>query len=217
MSKVILRCRHVTCHSLSLLNGSFQWKVVRTWLGRGNIAAVSLKQSRSKFSHSDNQTVLKELADGFHLIYEGPLSKSVSYVKVFSLTTCLAAMIGSPCLVFLGKESVPLIGKVAVAGTVALFGTTTTFLLHWVTRVYVHRLFFNPMEKTFTAETMSIFARRKLTQFSVRDINIPSEESAFSTFVAKDKKYFIHMELPEAQQVMNYVKEYHLLQDAAPM
>ena len=141
------------------------------------------------------------------LVYEGPLSRSVQTVKVFSLSTALATVVATPVLMIYGKESVPLVGKIAIATTILLAGTSTTFLLHWVTKVYVHKMLYNAATETFTVETMSMLARRKETEFKLNEIRLAKEPSAFTTFKAKGKKYFLHTDLMEAQQVLQFIRE----------
>ena len=143
----------------------------------------------------------------YRLVYEGPLSNTVKYIKTFSLATCVASLIGAPILMLYGKKSVPLAGKIAIGATVIIMGTTTTLILHWFTRVYVHRMFYNPYQKSFAVETMNLIARRRTTYFPVEHIQYPIAERAFSTFSAQGKNYFLHMELKEAELAMNYVKE----------
>ncbi len=154
--------------------------------------------------------VRRSIHEDYKLVYEGPLSKTVKYIKTFSLATCAASLIGCPILVMFGKESVPMVGKIALAATVLMMGTTTTFILHWFTRVYVHRMFYNPHKQSFAVETMNVLAQRKMSYFPVQHVEYPMAEKAFSTFSAKGNNYFLHMELREAELVMNYVKEQNL-------
>jgi len=173
-------------------------------------SASSLFPSSRKFATLPLEEEKPQVNEEFRLVYEGPLAKSVKLVKLFSLTTAAASLIGSPVLVMYGKESVSLIGKMFLASTVVLMGVSTTLLLHWISKVYVHKMYFHPQSHTFAAETLSFFARTKVTTFSAEDVVVPQIENAFSTFEANGKKYFIHMELKEAQQILNYVREYNL-------
>ena len=141
------------------------------------------------------------------LVYEGPLSRSVQHVKVFSLSTALATIVGTPILMIYGKESVPLVGKLAIATTILLAGTTTTFILHWITKVYVHKMFYNVATETFIVETMSMLARRKEAEFKLNEIRLAKEPTSFATFQARGKKYFLHTDLLEAQQVLQFIRE----------
>ncbi|XP_031574751.1 transmembrane protein 70, mitochondrial-like [Actinia tenebrosa] len=143
----------------------------------------------------------------WNLVYEGPLSKSVKYVKGFSLTTAAASIAGSPILVYFGKQSVPIVGKLAIAGLLCIIGNSTTVLLHWFSKAYVHKMYYDSTRQVFSAETSSFLGRLQRTDFEVKDIIFPQEESAFSTFEAKGKKFFLHQEMVEAQQVLHFLRE----------
>lgn len=166
---------------------------------------LSLKQGLAGASVIQRRNLQIDSDD--RLIYEGPLSKTVKYAKRFSLTTCAVSLIGCPFLVMYGKASVPFVGKLALAATVLLMGTTTTFILHWFTRVYVHRMWYNPQKKSFAVETMNVFARRKMSYFPIEHVDYPISETAFSTFSAQGKNFFLHMELKEAELVMSYIRD----------
>ncbi|XP_057306703.1 transmembrane protein 70, mitochondrial-like [Hydractinia symbiolongicarpus] len=148
-------------------------------------------------------------SDEFRLIYEGPLSQKIKFIKLFSLSTSFLAVFAAPVFILQGKESVPVIGKMILATTVVTMGVTTTILLHWLSRVYVHKMYFHPHSRTFAAETLNFFGRKKTKTFLVEDITVPEIENAFSTFEANGCRYFIHTDLKEAEQVMKYVKEYN--------
>jgi len=167
------------------------------------------RRSATKMHSSTMSQQSHDLSDktNWSLVYEGPLSKSVKYVKSFSLTTAAASLIGSPILVYCGKQSVPLAGKLAIAGLLCIVGTSTTVLLHWFTKAYVHRLYFDSTRQVFSAETLSFFGSRQKTEFQVKDIVFPEVEGAFSTFQANGKQFFIHQEMVEAQQVLHFVRE----------
>ena len=168
----------------------------------GNTVAATL--------HRNGLPMTRKIHRDYRLVYEGPLSNTVRYIKTFSLATCVASLIGTPILVMYGRDSIPKAGKIAVAATVLLMGTSTTFILHWFTRVYVHRMYYNPIKSSFAVETMNIIARRRTTYFPVDHIQYPLSERAFSTFSAEGNKYFLHMELKEAELAMGYVKERNL-------
>ena len=138
-------------------------------------------------------------------VYEGPLSKPVRLVKMFSLSTAAASLIGSPIIVFFGKQSVPYVGKLAIAAVMCFAGCGTTTLLHLLTKSYVHQMYFDPDSKMFAVETLSLFCRQTRSEFSVDDIALNREEKLFSSFRALGRNYFIHQELVEGQQVLQYV------------
>jgi len=141
-------------------------------------------------------------------VYEGPLSRSVKLVKMLSLTTAAATFIGTPFLVFFGKLALSLPVKVTFVTFLCSIGGGSTLLLHFLSLPYVHKMDFNPEEKVFAVETLSLFALRKRTEFSVDDITVYLEDKAFSTFEARGVKYFIHKELVEAQQFLHFIEKW---------
>ncbi|XP_078368925.1 transmembrane protein 70 homolog, mitochondrial-like [Oculina patagonica] len=141
-------------------------------------------------------------------VYEGPLSKSVKLVKMLSLTTAAATFAGSPLLIFFGKQAASLPVKMILVSLLCSIGGGSTLLLHFLSLPYVHKMDFNPEEKVFAIETLSLFALRRRTEFSVDDINVYVEERAFSTFEVRGVKYFIHKELVEAQQFLHFIDKW---------
>lgn len=68
------------------------------------------------------------------VVYVAPLKGAVRAIKVFSLTTAVAAFFGGPMLVWMGNPSVPLVGRVMMSSVVMLVGLGTTALLHWLVK-----------------------------------------------------------------------------------
>lgn len=148
--------------------------------------------------------------DEFRLIYEGPLSKKIKLVKILSLSTACMSICAGPALVLMGRSSISMFGKLFLASTIVTMGVTTTLLLHWLTRVYVYKMYFHPHTRTFAAETSTLFGTVKRKTFSLDDIIVPEIESVFSTFEARGNKFFIHMDMKEAEQILKYVRESNL-------
>ena len=82
----------------------------------------------------ETTTPLKD--EDFRLVYQGPLSKKIKYLKLFSFTTATVSL-SAPAVIFLGSSAVTPLVKGILASTVVVMGVTTTSLLHWLTRVYV--------------------------------------------------------------------------------
>lgn len=205
------RTNHVAAPIRYFLNCTNKYNAVtihlfeRSHRRRTLIYASSMRLCTTKSSSSNISAKEEE----FRLVYEGPLTKKIKYLKVFSLSTaCLS--LAAPVVFFMGNSTLAPIAKAILSSTVVVMGVTTTSLLHWLTRVYVYRMFFHPQTRTFAAETSTIFGTTKKETFSVEDIHIPEIESGFSTFEAKGRKYFIHVDLKEADQILKYVREYNL-------
>lgn len=175
---------------------------------------VNAKDTNERVSHlstrnESNKSITSENNQEFRLIYEGPLSRKLKILKMLSLSTTVLSLTCGPLLVFYGKQSIPFVGKIVMAGTVVTMGVTTTIVMHWLTKVYVHKMYFHPHSRTFHAETSTIFGTLKKHKFSVSDIVIPEIDSPFSTFEVKGRKYFLHQDLKEAEQILKYVRDYN--------
>ncbi len=83
--------------------------------------------SHSSVGASDGgEVVCKEV------VYMAPLKGAIRALKVFSLTTATATLVGSPVLVWVGNPSVPLVARVMMSFVVMFAGLGTTGLLHWM-------------------------------------------------------------------------------------
>lgn len=174
---------------------------------------LSLLSVAQQFTQYGARAISTEVDDNYRLVYEGPLSNNIKYVKRLSIFTATCSISFAPAAFFMGKESVSMLGKGLLAGTILTIGVSTTTLLHWVTRVYVNKLYFDAEERMFIAETLSLFGTRKRHSFHVGDVEIPKVESAFSTFIASGRKYFIHLEFKEGEQIMSYIRDYNYERD----
>ena len=160
--------------------------------------------------YSSVQSSPNEISDNdFRLIYEGPLSKKIRAIKLFSMSTSILSLVCAPVLVFSSNAETSILLKAFLASTVLTLGLSTTFFLHWLTRVYVHKMFFHPHSGTFAVETYNFFGITTRRRFSVADVRIPEVESVFSTFHAHNIRYFLHTDLKEADQILNYVKNFN--------
>ncbi|XP_068681109.1 uncharacterized protein [Montipora foliosa] len=148
-------------------------------------------------------------------VYEGPISKSVKYVKLLSLTTAATMLIVAPLTIFFGKQAASLPLKVCLVTFLCSMGCGSTGLLHWVSKPYVRRMEFDPKGKRFSVETLSLFASTKRAEFSIDDITVYHDDRAFSTFEAHGVKYFIHRELVEAQQILHFIEQWKAGEDTS--
>ena len=153
-------------------------------------------------------TEMSDHSKRWKTVYEGPIAKSVKFVKMLSLTTAATMFIVAPLTIFFGKQAASLPLKVCLVIFLCSLGSGSTALLHWVSKPYVRKMDFNPQEKRFAVETLSLFAARKRAEFSVDDITVYPDNRAFSTFEAHGVKYFIHTELVEAQQILHFIEEW---------
>ena len=108
---------------------------------------------------------------GMRLVYTGPLKGAVRAVKVFSLSTCVLALMGTPVLVVLGNPGVPVPARVAMGSLVLLVGVSTTAVLHWLCKGYITRLFYDKHSHTVAAYTVSLFGLNKKNVFEVEALS----------------------------------------------
>eukprot|EP00118_Oscarella_pearsei_P027169 m.310864 g.310864 ORF g.310864 m.310864 type:complete len:200 (+) comp55878_c0_seq1:3-602(+) len=155
-----------------------------------------IKSGRCIAKAFENSPFLTPIVRSVHQkVYEGPLKQPVKAVKLFSLSTCVATLVGSPILLYFGKESVPLVAKVGMVGIVGIIGIGSTALLHWFTKGYVRGMSYDDQTDTIQIETLSVFAWPLLREFSVDDVKPIEGKRVFSNFSVGDRHYFIHPEV----------------------
>lgn len=95
---------------------------------------------------------------------------------------------------------------------VGFFTFITPVTLHYVTKGYVVRLYYNKEKDLYTAITYNIFLREKKTEFTPEDVEVPGISKMFTTFYAKKKSMLINpMLFPIAsdyQHLMGYDKPF---------
>lgn len=143
--------------------------------------------------------------NNFELVYRGPLRSAVRAVKVFSLTTCAAALVGGPVLVTMGNPSVPLLGRALMTAFVMTIGVSTTLILHWLMKGYVINMYFDPKSENLRVYTLTMFAGKRCHTFHLSEAGPPENIAAFSTFQAKGKSFFMHTEVMENKELLGKI------------
>ena len=156
----------------------------------------------SHFDKDPSTSSMESESSKFELIYTAPLKGAIRTVKVFSLSTATAAVLGGPVLVWLGNPSVPLSGRIIMSSLVMLVGISTTALLHWLVKGYVIRMYYNEETKMVQLYTLSVFGRKKLHEFNISEARPPSA-TAFSSFQARGKSYFVHAEVFKDKKILS--------------
>ncbi|KAI0821415.1 hypothetical protein BC629DRAFT_1249652, partial [Irpex lacteus] len=81
-------------------------------------------------------------------IYIGPLTQTFRRLKIFSLSSLGLTAVMTPFLFVLETASaVPLVGRVALAGTLLMTSTVSTSMVGWLGTPYVTRLEWIPADK----------------------------------------------------------------------
>ena len=142
------------------------------------------------------------------LVYSGPFSPAVKAIKLVSLVSSSTALFVTPFLIAFGREGIPLIGKSMIVGITLLASWGTTALLHLMTRAYIHKLYYNKSEGIFTAYTTTLFYRTRVTKIQLSDIQQPRDGigALFTTFVAKQRPFYLHQELMRKSNTELYMR-----------
>ena len=138
-------------------------------------------------------------------IYQGPLATSVKLLKIFSLSTCAATVVGTPILIAYGKKSIPVKSKIIIASALITVSVATTVLLHWFSKRYVLQAYCNPTASKYMMETYTLFARRNRVEFTPNDVKIPKDDRMFSNVIIFDKPYLFHPEVIQHKELLMLV------------
>lgn len=93
-------------------------------------------------------------------IYSGMLTSQIKSVKVFSLTTSMAGIIGQP-LLYKQIEQMGALASGAAMCFVGFFTFVTPVLLHLVTKKYVIAMHYNDEKDTYTATTLTLLLTKR--------------------------------------------------------
>lgn len=147
------------------------------------------------------------------VVYEGSMNMPIKLLKRISLFSSCASVLSLPFLVAAGSEAVPMLGRVAVAGTVAFFGVCTTLFLNWACRPYITHLRFNKNTGDFVASTLSFFGRETQHKFHIDQVK-PASKLGFISFDAGKRSFYVQEDYfsdPDALDLLNkkakFIKE----------
>lgn len=141
------------------------------------------------FSKAENAIPESDPEKG-QLVYVGTLSNMVKLVKGFSVSTSLIGLCVQPYL-FANSGNYPLFVKIALGGTLSFFIFLTPLMLHFVTKRYVTKLYYNNDTGIFTGTTLTFFVHEKDTQFRQSDVTIPEIPGFFTTVKVNGKPLFV--------------------------
>ena len=167
-------------------------------------ATWPLLHTRMHTTQSSFSTATEPPSD-YKLVYRGPLSTSIKLLKIFSMTSSITVLLGSPVLIFLGNPGIPMVSRIAISSIVCTFGVLTTFMLWWFTKSYVSRMWYSDKDQKIVVNTFSLFARTIRNEFFLKDAGPPANISSFATFKASDKHYFLHTEVFEDKQLLSNI------------
>lgn len=121
------------------------------------------------------------------LIYQGPLTTMVKVVKFFSLSTTIISACIIPYLLTYGQPG----AMTSIGISFASVMIATPVLLHWLSRSYVTRLYYDEDKEAYVAKTVTFILREATHNFSKRDVDVPSMANLFTTFQANGRPFLV--------------------------
>lgn len=129
--------------------------------------------------------------DGEHEIYQGILSTQIKLVKTFSLTTSLIGLASQPLIYYKIQTSANVALAIGAGTFISFFTFATPLLIHWISKKYVTKVFYNRKLDAYTAVTYNFWLRHKKVQFKPEDVVVPDIPGMFTTFKVNNTPMFV--------------------------
>eukprot|EP00128_Syssomonas_multiformis_P012286 Colp12_sorted_trinity150504_noHs@4633 len=127
---------------------------------------------------------------------------------MLSLSSGICTTFGGPSLVLLEAEGVPIGARFAMAFAITGFGVLSTAVMHYVSKPYILRLFYDAKTEELNAETLDLFARKMTTKFHVSEAKPAGHElSPFVSFRVKGKGLYVQPEFFENKDLLSRLTE----------
>ena len=148
------------------------------------------------------------------LVYTAPFTTAVRAIKLVSITSSISMVIATPLMVLHGDSDIAMTTRVAACSAILTFSLGTTAMLHFCAKAYITRMFYDAAREVVTAETLSLFARRKRHMFNVNDAHPPTRQYSFATFQANNKSFYLHSEVMHDKVLLSkLVREFMVLEN----
>merc|ERR1712166_101984 len=159
------------------------------------LCASSLVRTACSQRLSRNTTARSCQSAAKELVYTGPFHKMLRAVKMVSVFSCGSTVVSIPILGAL-NDTISLQGRVTIGTTCLAFAFSSTALVHWVGGPYVAHIWRMPSlrgEQSWQVQTLTLFARPKIAQIALGDIEAPTGSNPFVSFAATTgNHYYIH-------------------------
>ena len=149
------------------------------------------KRRRSSSSYYYYYSSSSDDAKNEREIYVGAFSTVVRRVKLLSMGSLGATVVGCPLLIEFSQTGLEASTKLLLASSMSSIGTFTTFLLQWFVRPYVHRLWIKD-GNVVTAEKTSLLLQKYRRSFKVAEMKL--SDSAHPLVTWEDvggEKYYV--------------------------
>ncbi|XP_004347498.1 hypothetical protein CAOG_04747 [Capsaspora owczarzaki ATCC 30864] len=168
---------------------------------------AQLEQEHESQSPTAAKPAASSLVD---IVYKSPFDTTIRRLKLLSLTSCIGGLIGAPVLLLLtsSADALPTTARIAVAVLAAAMGSSTTALLHWVTKPYVRDLVrdeHNP--DRLHATTFTFTGGDAKSSFLISSMRKAANSRAFVSFHADGRDYFVHKELVQDEQLLQILQK----------
>ncbi|KII60664.1 hypothetical protein RF11_10528 [Thelohanellus kitauei] len=142
---------------------------------------------------------------GFNYIYGGPLSSKLVFLKRFTWISTSASL----GLIYYVKYVTPNPDdkQVKYSICVVLLSLLPTLLIYSLSRRYIKAIYFNPEQVLFKVETINALTLTESVVIKPNEIMFDPTRLVYSIGIGK-KKYFLHDELPQAQEFLKFVALY---------
>merc|ERR1711994_852946 len=134
----------------------------------------------------------RQTSDPDREIYNGILSTQIKLVKGFSLTTSCIGLACQPVLLSFSSHANAAI-ILGAGAFLSFFTFVTPLLIHFISKKYVTKLYYNQVEDKYTAHVYNLFVRPKRIEFRTSDVKVPDIPGMFTTFTARNVPLFVEM------------------------
>ena len=176
-------------HQQSILRGEMDKMLTSADAMRRMSSSSTTTSTPSTSSKNEDESMAKYGEN----IYNGAFSATVKRVKMLSLGSLGATVLGCPLLIELSSgASLDMPSKIVLAGSMSSIGAFTTIMLHWFVSPYIRRLWVDSETKTkVTAEKTSLLLQTYYSNFDVKDMKVCDSSHPLVTWEANGEKYYV--------------------------
>ena len=147
--------------------------------------------SQRHFSSSGQSPVKPVHLSTAPLVYTGSMSGTLKKVKMLSITSCALSMLGAPAITFWTASTLPIAVKTAVSMSLVLLGAGTTYLLHWFSSPYVHKLLWTRGAPEVEVHTLTWLATTNKQLIRLDDVRPADTQRPLATFAVGGRFYYV--------------------------
>lgn len=166
---------------------SFIFKIMSYFKQISGCSAIEKTSPHHNRNVETQVTTFSTSAELNKLIYSGPLTSVVKGVKFFSLSTTIMSAALVPLLLTYGDSGI----MTTIGLSFATMMIATPIILHWFSRSYVTKMYFDKEEDVYMAKTVTFILREATHKFKSADVAVPPVRNVFTTFVANGRPFLV--------------------------